>query len=125
MYWVTGTCDRLATPDGNQTAACNKAVGLVSYSNGRRSFWFSIPHKSLIAFSGISESQDDKAGTLHIDLITLASSPHANPSVAKGSCSFDNPWKGRAHIRCQGSTEAGNFSRRARAANNQYTIRGR
>jgi hypothetical protein len=108
MYWLTGTCDRLVTPDGNHTAECNKALGLIGYSNGRRSYWFSIPHKSLIAFSGTN--YDGKGGRLELDIVTLASSPDPHPSEARGSCTFDDPWKGPAHIRCQGKTEAGDFA---------------
>jgi hypothetical protein len=106
MYFVHGTCTRLVTPDGDETPGCNKAVGLISYSNGRRSFWFSIPKKSLIAFSGMSGGST----TLQLDLLTIASTPDAiRGGAGQGSCSFSDPWKGIARIRCKGSSEAGAF----------------
>jgi hypothetical protein len=108
MYFVHGSCGRLTTPDGDHTAECNKALGLVTYANGRRSFWFSIPHKSLVAFSGFAT--ENEQGTMQLDMVTIASSPNPQPASAKGSCTFDDAWKGLAHVRCQATSDAGNFS---------------
>src|SRR2546423_4451258 len=92
MYFVKGTCERLITPDGDRTAVCNKALGLMSYSNGRHSFWFSIPKTALISFSGTHETHDDKGSTLELDLVTIATSPNPRGSGGTGSCSFEDPW---------------------------------
>jgi len=109
MFIVKGICDRLVTPDGDQTAACNKVLVLATYSNGRKSYWFSIPKTALISFSGIHESRDAKGGKLDLDLVTVATSPNPRGNGGRGSCSFEDPWKGRAHIRCRGSSDAGAF----------------
>jgi hypothetical protein len=109
MYVVKGVCDRLVTPDGDRTAACNKVLILATYSNGRKSYWFSIPKTALISFSGTHETRDARGGTLDLDLVTVATSPNPQGSGGRGSCNFDDPWKGRAHIRCKGSSDAGAF----------------
>ncbi len=109
MYFVRGTCTRLIVPEGDRTAVCNKAVGHVLYGSGRTSFWFSIPKRALISFSGQRESRDGDRGTLELDLLTMATSPNIPVSEGQGTCSYDNPWKGTAHIRCQGHSKQGEF----------------
>lgn len=110
MSFLQGKCTRLIIPDGDRTKDCNTALGLVSYSNGRHSFWFSIPNSSLIAFSGMDEEQYGDDSILRLDLVSFASDPAAVHSGAgAGSCSFSDPTKGPAHIRCEGTSEAGKF----------------
>ena len=109
MYFVHGTCTRLIVPEGDRTAACNKAVGHVLYGSGRTSFWFSIPNRALISFSGVRETHDENRGTLELDLLTMATSPEIPLGEGQGSCTFDNPWKGTARIRCQGHSTQGEF----------------
>lgn len=110
MSFLQGKCTRLITPEGDRTKDCNTALGLVSYSNGRHSFWFSIPNSSLIAFSGMDEEQDGDDAVLRVDLLSFASDPSAvHGGAGAGSCSFSDPSKGPAHIRCEGTSEAGKF----------------
>jgi len=111
VLFVHGTCERLVTPDGDQSEDCNKVLGLASYSNGRHSLWFSVPKKSLIAFSGIDENAEGNTEILQLDLLTVASeSSGTTPRGGTGSCTYSDPWKGRAHFSCSGSTDDGKFA---------------
>jgi hypothetical protein len=111
MYFFKGTCARLVTPAGDRSAQCNTALVVVSYSNGRHSFWFSIPHQSLVAFSGLMETQSGNESALQLDLLSVTSDPkdvHAAPGT--GTCTFSDPWKGIARVNCRGSTAEGQFA---------------
>lgn len=112
MFMFHGTCDRLTLPEGDRTHDCHPTAGHMIYKTGRGAYWFSIPQRALISFSGMNETTDEDRGTLNLDLVTVSSSLDAKISggPASGSCTFFNPWKGRAYVRCQAHTKGGDYS---------------
>lgn len=105
-----GTCQRLVTPEGDQTKRCNSNFILTTYASGRHSFWFSIPKVSLISFSGAGEGSAAGGVTLQLDHITTGIDPKAiHAASGAGTCTFSDPSKGVAHVACSGSTADGTF----------------
>jgi hypothetical protein len=109
VYFYSGSCDRLATPERKQDGLCGSSMLRITYQNGRHSFAFPQGNDEMISFSGVQDSPRAGARMLILDAITTATTnwPPVTTS-AEGSCTY-SIFKNVLLVRCLGQTATGKF----------------
>jgi hypothetical protein len=110
MVSVTGRCQKLVVGGQSYTKDCQPKLVNVSYPNGRLGFWFLLPKKSILSFSGPSlPNPTPNTGESIVDQVVFqlggSSTPTSN-DPAQGRCTYANPIKPMT-IRCQGVMRGG------------------
>jgi hypothetical protein len=110
-FKLSGTCKRLTTPEGDQTAACDKELINVAFASGTSSFIATMKNKGGISFRGRDSAAKGDVATIRVNMILLTKASFA-PAVelkAKGQCIYTNPNKGPLHVDCTADTANGKY----------------
>jgi hypothetical protein len=121
LTFISGRCESLK--NGSKTEyACKPVLTSFKYSNGRESFsYFEAKPKNasggiVVSFSGIDPDamrNADGAIVKKIDLVVTGTAAAPLTQLkADGTCTYTDPFAGKATIVCQADTALGRFSGR-------------
>ncbi len=104
---VTGTCERLVVAGEDMTNTCEGRLIQSIYRTGRTGFTVNIGSGGAITFSGIEGEKPDADSQLQsVDKVIVNGGKDGGPISSKdvtGSCFYENPFKGPAVTKCEGS----------------------
>ena len=109
---INGTCNRLVTPEGDQTQICDAQLLNMAFPSGNSSFIATMKDKGGISFRGRDSAAAGDIATIKLDTIILTGKDLSSPPVtikAKGECTYTNPNKGPIHVDCSADTARGKY----------------
>jgi hypothetical protein len=110
VIMLEGTCQRLITPQANQTNVCDKQLVNMVFPSGNSSFMVTIPNGS-ISFRGRDSAAKGDVATVKVDtiLLSVVDSKQMSSIKAKGRCTYTNPNIGPLKVTCLAKTGKGNY----------------
>jgi hypothetical protein len=109
-YKINGTCNRLLSPEGDQTAECDKELINVAFPSGNSSF-IATTRKGGVSFRGRDSAAKGDVATIRLTSVILTTDLSTPPVEikAKGQCTYTNPNKGPIHVDCSADTANGKY----------------
>lgn len=111
-FTISGTCNRLVTPKGDQTPACDTALVNLAFTSGKSSFIATIRDEGSVSFFGRDSAAKGDIATIKLTTVILGGEDLKTKSVelsAKGECTYTNPNKGPIHVDCAADTARGRY----------------
>lgn len=110
---ITGTCNRLIIAGRDLSRGCDGRVVNTAYRTGRIGFVFMVRDLAVVTISGTIASSESEVAEIRVDRIFLTLTGTETPPSdfsADGRCQYANPNRGRAFLRCSGTTGREQFT---------------
>lgn len=119
---LNGSCEQLVVRGQDLTAQCAGHLINNAHTDGRSGFNFFIGDR-VIDFVGNDSAFVGDHATLHVDTILVTrtdagTTPRPENILARGECTYTNPFAGVATIICAATTAQGDFRVRFRSDGN-------
>lgn len=111
MAKLTGTCVKLATPEGDRTAGCNNWVLNMAYSTGRSQFVVMVGEDESVSFGGVDSAAQGDVAELAVDYVLTGRGDLTRQTrhEVSGKCTYTNPYAGPSHVDCLASGSGETF----------------
>ena len=111
MSVMEGTCHEFVLQGTDATSICEPSIVNFAYRSGKSSFQFVLRDRAVIGFFGADEAAVGNSADLLIERISLnlLMGTETQSIPATGRCTYSHPYAGPSVIRCNASTEVGEF----------------
>lgn len=114
VFIDVGRCEKLVMAGDDYSAGCQGKMANIIYEDQRAAFIFFINDLARVSFVGDTRKQprvDDDGGEQPLSDVSfkLMGAPMDNIMPAEGKCTYGNPTKGPAMVRCEAESSMGKF----------------